>query len=621
MAVVVQEMVAAEYAGVIFTHDPVTRDPAVLYAEWVAGTGETLVSGADLHGRAWIDRGGTLRRADHLDDQRPEPPARLWADLERLAGAITDVLGKNQDIEWAWSKGRALILQSRPIVAGLGAPSDGPSPWELPGRPRGGWTDRQRIFFDLWDEYSPRTVSPLDYALFQRSVWQASLDMMDPGAPEIDRCVVISHHVPVAIDPTGGQPIAGTAVEQPRSPADLHSQMRAWADTVSALTKKAGRLREKDDATLLALLRETGRAYADAVCTRLRAMSQWIVGMEEARKSLQELLQTPSEALVALFEAIEMGVEHDRSRMDAAFAELARSARGGTPSRTQRATLDAFLEQFGHLSSDGILLALHPEVIESQLRHATVREPDGRLERSRAEAVIDDARSRLKDGKAREEFERVVRNFRAWVALRENSKARQELSRPLFERLLAELEIRLHATRALPADCSVRLLTPGELESALEGIAPDPSALRSRSVLIAWKTAHSWLPSGFLANTVTTRDRTITGTPGSPGCAEGRARFVLDPTQFATVKPGEIVIARATNPMWTQLFTRIAAIVVEHGSRLSHAAVAAREFGIPAVVGIPGVTAAIADGEWIRVDGTNGEIKREKDVTPHAERT
>jgi pyruvate,water dikinase len=100
------------------------------------------------------------------------------------------------------------------------------------------------------------------------------------------------------------------------------------------------------------------------------------------------------------------------------------------------------------------------------------------------------------------------------------------------------------------------------------------------------------------------------GISGSPGVADGPARIVHGPDQFGEVLQGDVVIARSTNPVWTQLFNRIAAIVVENGSRLSHAAIVAREVGIPAVVGILGVLDIVRDGEQLRVDGTAGEVIR-----------
>lgn len=93
-----------------------------------------------------------------------------------------------------------------------------------------------------------------------------------------------------------------------------------------------------------------------------------------------------------------------------------------------------------------------------------------------------------------------------------------------------------------------------------------------------------------------------------PGIAEGRARVVLDPADPRGLEPDEILIAPITDPAWTPLFLSAAAVVVEVGAQQSHAAIVARELGIPAVVSVTGATRLIPDGTWLRVDANRGEI-------------
>lgn len=93
-----------------------------------------------------------------------------------------------------------------------------------------------------------------------------------------------------------------------------------------------------------------------------------------------------------------------------------------------------------------------------------------------------------------------------------------------------------------------------------------------------------------------------------PGIAEGRARVVLDPADPRGLEPDEILIAPITDPAWTPLFLGAAAVVVEVGAQQSHAAIVARELGIPAVVSVTDATRLIPDGTWIRVDANTGEI-------------
>ena len=102
--------------------------------------------------------------------------------------------------------------------------------------------------------------------------------------------------------------------------------------------------------------------------------------------------------------------------------------------------------------------------------------------------------------------------------------------------------------------------------------------------------------------------RALSGAGASRGVAEGTARIVARPEDFARVQPGDVLVAATTTPAWTPLFGSIAALVTDTGGILSHAAVVAREYGIPAVVGATGATAAIPEGARVRVDGTTGEV-------------
>jgi pyruvate,water dikinase len=102
---------------------------------------------------------------------------------------------------------------------------------------------------------------------------------------------------------------------------------------------------------------------------------------------------------------------------------------------------------------------------------------------------------------------------------------------------------------------------------------------------------------------------TFEGFPGAPGLVEGRARVVLEPDGFAKVKVGDILVCPFTSPAWTPLFPKIRAIVTDSGGMLTHAAVAAREYGVPAVVGTWTATTTVHDGDLIRVDGTNGVVE------------
>lgn len=100
---------------------------------------------------------------------------------------------------------------------------------------------------------------------------------------------------------------------------------------------------------------------------------------------------------------------------------------------------------------------------------------------------------------------------------------------------------------------------------------------------------------------------TLAGTPVSPGVSVGVVRVVFDPGN-AQLTPGEILVCRGTDPAWTPLFLAAAGLVMEVGGLMTHGSVVAREYGIPAVVGVHDATTRLRTGDRVRVDGTNGSI-------------
>ncbi len=100
---------------------------------------------------------------------------------------------------------------------------------------------------------------------------------------------------------------------------------------------------------------------------------------------------------------------------------------------------------------------------------------------------------------------------------------------------------------------------------------------------------------------------TLQGTPASPGIVTAPARVILDP-HGANLVPGEILVAPSTDPGWTPLFLTAGGLVMEMGGAMAHGAIVAREYGIPAVVGVPQSTERITTGMILTVDGSAGTI-------------
>ncbi len=100
----------------------------------------------------------------------------------------------------------------------------------------------------------------------------------------------------------------------------------------------------------------------------------------------------------------------------------------------------------------------------------------------------------------------------------------------------------------------------------------------------------------------------VTGVPSSPGQARGPARLMRSVDDFARMRPGDVLVCRTTDPAWTPLFRLAAAVVTETGGLLSHAAIVAREYRIPAVVGAAHAMSQLDDGTPVCVDGTLGTV-------------
>jgi phosphohistidine swiveling domain-containing protein len=100
----------------------------------------------------------------------------------------------------------------------------------------------------------------------------------------------------------------------------------------------------------------------------------------------------------------------------------------------------------------------------------------------------------------------------------------------------------------------------------------------------------------------------LAGVPASAGRASGPARVIHHPDEGYRLQPGDVLVAPSTDPGWTPLFLRASAIVMEVGGYVSHGAIVAREYGIPAVVNIPGVLTRVRDGQVLQVDGDVGRV-------------
>ena len=139
------------------------------------------------------------------------------------------------------------------------------------------------------------------------------------------------------------------------------------------------------------------------------------------------------------------------------------------------------------------------------------------------------------------------------------------------------------------------------------GPPPDPAilppSLRTVNGVVMWAMALSFTPP-----VAASADGAISGASGSPGRYTGTARIVRDESQFSRLMPGDVLVCPITTPTWSVLFSQAGAIVTDGGGILSHAAIIAREHGIPAVLGTGDATRRLRDGQTVTVDGSKGLV-------------
>lgn len=254
--------------------------------------------------------------------------------------------------------------------------------------------------------------------------------------------------------------------------------------------------------------------------------------------------------------------------------------------------------------------------------HAGAERDPHRLEDAaarRREAIEADALQRLPRAE-RGEYRRLLAGAQRFTRLRESSKANwvratrpiRPSLRALAQRFLARGVLRdaedfwyLLANEV--AEVSRGTLAPAEAQRRVAARHETQARLEGYTLPEVFSTPVALIPLG--APTVVAGEPLL-GLAVSAGQATGRARVVLsaEAAMEIDLEPGEILVAPYTDAPWTPLFVPAAAVVVETGGILSHAATVAREFGIPAVVAVKGATRLIETGQLVRVDGDTGKV-------------
>jgi pyruvate,water dikinase len=660
MAVVVQLMVPAESAGVLFTANPVTgaRDEIVIDA--ATGLGEAVVGGLTTPDHVVLDkRSGRIRswqvgRREVVVRVRPGGGtervtgrgrgAATLRDtqlrrLARLAARIERHFSGPQDVEWAWAGGRPYILQTRPVTA-------------LPVPPPAGWFPR--TFAALIAEVIPVRPYPLDVTTWLGALLDTAGDYsrrIGWGTTPLVALITEENGVVVRLDPPAPR-LTWRALLLP---------VRLWRWARSAGADDAGLMAEAEafahalrrhDLTsasweeLLATLREAGTVPAGVIQLRLRHLPDavsllwlWLLLLVLRRTDRLGALISGTENKTAETDRA-LDALAARIRSDPALAEL--FATGEAPELMSMLAdrspvflreLHAFLDRYGHRETASPLLATQPtwrhapEAVVGLLKARAAEPPPPAPTRPAWQVARDELLGHplVRLPPLRQVVPRWLAGARRAFRAREDSRFYLTLALPMLRASMLELGRRLQSVGVVDEPEAVFHLTRGELER-VPVWPPPPTHLTELRALVERRAAAraalagtplidpSWYvppeagPMAMLPSGETRPGSLLHGMPGSPGVAEGPARIILEATHFDRLRAGDVLIAPYTNPAWTPLFPRAAAVVVDTGGVMSHAAIVAREYGIPAVMATGDGTQRLSDGQPVRVDGTRGLV-------------
>jgi pyruvate,water dikinase len=653
IAVVVQRMVPAAFAGVLFTANPVSgaRDEVVVDAS--SGLGEAVVSGLVTPDHYVLDADGNVRERRRgrrevvvrgvagggveqcTGEVHEELPDAVLAELAALARKVAAHFGRPQDVEWAWADGEVRLVQARPMTALPPPPIHlsriqrftGPQFLEmLPVRPypmdTSGWLERGvgRMVRRMVAEIGGLHVDLADVLPETDGV----VDRFVPPQPRPTRAVLTApaRNLPRIrrFRPAEwtGDPRFRRFDREVRELAALDVRPLAWAELIAL----PGRAFEVMDAITDLRVDYLPRCGADLV--RLRLL-QTLLGRhnltglttgtgtrtEDANRALEDLAEhvRADGALRAVF-GLEPQALADRIAHDPAFADF-------------RAALARFAEEYGHRETASALLMSAPTWGESpatvlgmvKVLVADAPQPPLADRAERAEQrLLTHPLVRLTRSAAR--VRRLVAGARAGIAFREDTHFHGTRTLPVVRRAVLEAGRRLAVAGVLgDADDVMHLRLP-ELEALDDPATLAPAdAERVRATARRRSARRAELagvpliaPSTLYAGRADDGTALVRGVPASGGQATGPVRVIRDTSEFGRLQGGDVLVCPNTNPSWTPLFQRACAVVVDTGGIGSHAAIVAREYGIPAVMATATGTATLTDGQAVTVDGDTGRV-------------
>ena len=685
MAVVVQQMVFPQAAGILFTADPVTSNRKIASIEASFGLGEALVSGlvnADVYkvrdeeivARAVAIKqlaisaspGGGTRQLP-IEQERQQQPALTDAQtlqLAKLGRRIEEHFGHPQDIEWCLVAGGFQIVQSRPITTlfPIPATSDHENHVYISVGHQQMMTDPMKpLGLSMWQLTTPRPMSEAGGRLFvdvtrllgsatsRAGLFQA-LVRSDPLIGDALQTILDrGDFIPTLPDdgqvfaPAGGAP--ATIETDPAIVTGLIERSEASLAAMKRdITSKSGPALLDfilaDVRELQAILRDPHsiqviRAAMEASGWLNQHVLTWL-GEKNAADTLTQSVpnNVTSDMGLALLDVADVirahpdvvaflqHVEHE------SFLDDLPALAGGPEARE---ALLHYLDTYG-MRCVGEIDITRPRWIErpttlvplilGNIRNFEPGAGERRFEQGRTEALAKEqeilARLRdLPDGVQKAvEVRRMIDRVRTFAGYREYPKY-HIVSRYLVykQALLAEAR-RLVDAEVLRDKEDIFYLRFSELHDVVRTHQADDELIRQRKD--AFRSDQALTPPRVL----TSEGEAVAGTyrragvpvgaliglPVSAGIVEGRARVILDMSK-ADLEPGDILVTAYTDPSWTPAFVAIGGLVTEVGGLMTHGAVIAREYGLPAVVGVEHATRLIRDGQRIRVHGSDGYIE------------
>ena len=665
LAIVVQQMVPADVAGVMFTADPISGERNELSIDASPGLGEAVVSGMVTPDHFVVNKrsgrivekrigkrevlirpkagGGTEQVQPHQESKPAAAlPPQALRKLSRLGTEIERHYGMPQDIEWAWVRdgdqaGKFLILQARPMTAL-------PEPLKVSGP--------TRLVMPMLAEMWPTRPYPLDMTTFtgavERAIGNFLASMIGKSAPRLEDSFLETDGVVVQLKPP----------QVHLSPANLfmpwirmwrtrHYDPASWQSDplIDDLITKARVINQRDLTALtwaqnLEIMHEALALIPGAMELRERYFPQALLGLAGlwllsalARRSnyfgaLVSGVRTKTSETNQALEDLATHIRTDRTLQNifhiTQTQELHRELEASDAGQAFLEQFRLFLERYGHrettLTISQPAWRDQPEIVLEILKVLAVTE-QRQPEQSQAWQNTRDqllTSSVLGSPILRRPFLTSLTRARAFFQIREDTHFYVTLMQPMIRRVSLELGRRLVQAGALDTEKDVFHLRLKELESiGKQGHPTESEITRLRDLVARRKALRKSLADRplFDPRLLTVRSRApegkdvlLSGTSGSPGLARGPVRIVHDNSEFGKLKAGDVLVAPVTNPAWTPLFQRAAAVVVDTGGSASHAAIVAREYGVPAVMGTMNGTRVLTDGQWIQVDGSRGLV-------------